>query len=171
MNLAIDICINRRQDYEFYISANFILVDEDKKAQHNLPRWLLKAIEWGRMAKKGYGNSPATSLTPSIDDVMINLQNLQAVFLINNDIKLRHTESGGRPRANARPSGNQYNTLVHGMKKRFYAINPRDEDVMKHWDVPTHVWPVLEETKKIIAPSDGWKVNIYLMTSIRQKSH
>lgn len=169
MNLAIEITVDRQRDYRL-IPANFTLVDEDNKAKHNLPRWLLKAIEWGREAKKGHGNSPATSLTPSIDDVMINLQNLQAIFLIDNGIKLRHPESGGRPRANARPSANQYDTLVHGMRKRFYAIKPRDEEVMKHWDVPAHVWPVLEETEKIIAPSDGWKVNIYLMTSMRQKS-
>lgn len=163
MNLAIDIGLGRRP-------ANFVLVDEGKKAQHNLPRWLLKAIEWGREAKKGYGNSPATSLTPSIDDVMINLQDLQAIFLIDYGIKLRRTVSGRRLRPYQRPSASQYNTLVHGMEKTFYALSPENEEIMENWNVPAHVWPVLDETKNTVASSGDWKVNIYLMASIRPRS-
>lgn len=165
LNIAIDTGIGRR-------GANFLLIDEGKKAQHNLPRWLLKAIEWGREAKKGYGNSPATSLTPSIDDVMLNLQNLQAVFLLDHGIKLRRDASSGRRRrAKIRPKAHQYNSLVHGTKGCFYALSPGNEQIMKHWDVPAHVWPVLEETKRIIGSSDDdWKVHFYLMASINQRS-
>lgn len=137
----------------------------------------MKAIEWGREAKEGYNNSPTTSLTPSIDDVMLNLQGLQAVFLIDYRIKLRRrtradpndkpstgSNSGpGRGRTASRPSPHQYNALVHGMHRRFYVLSPGIEEIMKHWNVPAHVWPVLEETKRVIGSSDNWKVNFYLM--------
>lgn len=101
---------------------------------------------------------------------MIDLQNLQAVFLIDNGIKLQRTASGRPLQANSRPAANQYNALVHGKDRRFFALSPGNEEIMKNWDVPEHVWPVLEETKRIIASSDDWKVNIYLMASVRQKS-
>lgn len=108
---------------------------------------------------------------------MINLQDLQAVFLIDFGIKLRRrnkansndklstgpNSSSSRVRTTSRPSPHQYDNLIHGMHCRFYALSPGNEDIMKHWDVPAHVWPVLEETKRVIGSSDDWKVNVYLL--------
>lgn len=147
--------------------------------EHNFQQWLLKAIQWGREAKQGHNNSPATSLTPSIDDVMINLQDLQTVFLIDDGIKLRqHTpgdadeqpstggnSSASRVQTNPRPLAHQYSVLVHGMHRQFYGINPDNESIMKNWTVPEHVRPVLEETKRIIGSSDAWQVKVYLMAA------
>lgn len=110
---------------------------------------------------------------------MLNLQDLQAVFLIDHGIKLRRrtkADSNGTPskgsksktkrvRTPSRPSADQYNDLIHGMHLRFYALSPDNEDIMKHWKVPAHVWPVLEETKRVIGSSDDWKVRIYLLAS------
>lgn len=152
-------------------------------ASYSCPSWLEKAIEWGREAKEGYGNSPETSLTPSIADVMIDLQNLQSVFLIVPEIKLRRQnqdqanqqtstsrESSSRPAlTDSLPLAHQYNILAHGMRDNFYGLSPGNEEVMKNWDVPAHVWPVLEEMKKHFASSDNWKVTFYLMASVSKK--
>lgn len=128
---------------------------------HNLPMWLLTAIEWGREAREGYNNSPATSLAPSIDDVMIDLQDLQAVFLLDHAIKFRLA---------SRPLAHQYNVFAHGMESHFYGISPGNEEIMKNWDVPAHSWPVLDQVRKVLGSSDNWKVNIYLMASVKKKT-
>lgn len=171
-NLAIDINFGIHQ-------SNFKILDGGKRVEHNLEKWLLKAIQWGREAKEGHNNSPATSLTPSIDDVMIDLQGLQTLFLIDDGIKLRQgtpsdadeqpsnggNSSSSRLQTNPRPLVHQYSVLVHGMYRQFYGINPENEAIMKNWTVPEHVGPVLEEAKRIIGSSDAWKVKVYLMAA------
>lgn len=110
---------------------------------------------------------------------MINLQNLQTFFLIDDGIKLRQrtlgdvdeqpsnggNSSASRGQANLPPLAHQYSVLIHGMHRKFYGINPENEAIMKNWTVPKHVWPVLEETKRVIGSSDVWKVKVYLMVA------
>lgn len=173
INLAINVSFGGS-------GSNFYLLNHGKSAAHKFPNWLSGAIKWGREAKEGYNNSPATTLTPSIDDVMIDLQDLQAVFLLDLEIKLRqHSQHDAANQistnrgssctpalTNPLPSAHQYNILAYGMDSDFYGISPGNEEVMKYWDVPAHLWPVLEETKRVLKSSDRWKVNIYFMASV-----
>ncbi|KAK7718639.1 hypothetical protein SLS64_002599 [Diaporthe eres] len=169
INLAISLDLD---------TISIATTDKGMEAHHQFPSWLLKAIEWGREAKEGHNNSPTTSLTPSIDDVMIDLQDLQAVFLLDSRIKLRknnqndaneQTPTGPAP-ADLLPLAHQYNILAHGMRENFYGLSPGNKEVMKNWDVPAYVLPVLDTTKKLIGYSDDWKVNIYLMAKISKKT-
>lgn len=179
INLAISLDLDTA-----YPNFSIAVGEKGIRARHQFPRWLSKAIEWGREAKEGHNNSPATSLTPSIDDIMIDLQDLQAVFLLDSRIKLRKNnqddaneqnptspESSCRPApADPLPLAHQYNILAHGMLENFYGISPGNKEVMKNWDVPWYMASVLESTKKWIGSSDDWKVNIYFMAAVSKKT-
>lgn len=118
----------------------------------NFPLWVSKAIEWGREAREGYANCPANKLTPLTDDVMINLQVLQSIFLLDPATKFR----GGR-----RPLAHQCNVLVHGMDSRHYGISAGNKDIMEYWDGPAHTWLILDEVKRVVSsPMTGRLMSI-----------
>lgn len=176
-SIAIELVVDKR--------PNFVLGegeddDHHDQATERFPPWLKKALEWGREAKEEEASGVKVAIKPPEDSLAINLKDLKTIFLLSYGIKHQEEEEEEdqdvdqgekNPGAASKPRpvpAHHYTDIADGMESYFYILDPQDQ-VMKHWDVPDYISPIVKETQRFIGSSDVWKVNVKLMARVFKK--
>lgn len=147
--------------------VNFV-VSQDDKAQHKLPRWLTKSIEWARDAREESLSGLKVTVKPPQEALSIDLQSLHTLFLLSYGIEILDPESGDE---HGRPHKHTYTSSLEGFESRFYILDPSQAQILQCWNIPPYVWAVREEILRLLEPSETWAVDVKFMAAIgKEKS-
>lgn len=150
--------------------TNFTLNEDRTEARQRLPRWLTKAMEWGRDEKEEEVSGVHTTVRPPQDALAIDLKNLKTVFVLSYGIQPKDDDGNlTKDLQKGRAPSQVYTKMVDGMESYFYGLDPNDDNVLKYWDIPDYVWLVRTEIQRLLESSEAWKVEVRLMAAASKK--